>query len=193
MCCKKYKVEKPVYDPSEATHEKIDKRALPLSGKFKGIITIKSGDTTITWQKFALRYQEYRWIGDSPYSTFKWYNNDGNLTYVRNIFQNKITIGWEKEYDDKGNLVKKQNLGADFKFTVDSLIIKMKKEYNMDLTKQVKLPECVERMSHQHGHGVWLRYVIMKKIGIYYHKIEIDGQQGYVIRDKILYAYGRPF
>ena len=58
MCCKKYKVEKPVYDPSEATHEKIDKRALPLSGKFKGIITIKSGDTTITWQKFALRYQE---------------------------------------------------------------------------------------------------------------------------------------
>lgn len=177
------------YTGPREKHEKLDKRALPFfAGRYGAIV--RYGDTTITWQKWRgqwrkIYYAERRRLGNSPYSTYKVYNEAQDMIQESEQFQEGMITGWLLDYDDKGMLIKAYNQNADFDFTIDDLIKKIKDEYDADLTKQLTNGQYAERYKVS-GHPV-RKYRLCINSGPNKWRLEIDGHDGHKIKKRIIY------
>jgi hypothetical protein len=132
-------------------------------------------------------YYEYRKYVDSPYEYYNEYDAYGNITKSDASFYN-VSIGISKFYDLSGNTTKEINFDADFPFTVDMLIEKMKVEYDIDLLiLQDKLDKSVVRYFDKEYLHIPI-YIVENKMGLSKDLYLIDGNTG-----KTLYKTKRPF
>ncbi|MEO8236488.1 MAG: hypothetical protein ABI576_00170 [Flavobacterium sp.] len=70
---------------------------------------------------------------DSPYKLYKiYFKSTFNLKGIEKIFYG-FPIGITKEYDKNGKLVKETNYDLPYKFSIDDLREKIKREYNVDI------------------------------------------------------------
>lgn len=77
-------------------------------------------------------YDEYRRYPNSAYEYYCRYDEKGNLIRSVSLFY-RIPIGYEKIYDTLGYSRDGENYDAPFKFSVEDLISKMKKEYDVNI------------------------------------------------------------
>ncbi|WET48451.1 hypothetical protein PYS58_17960 [Chryseobacterium indologenes] len=74
---------------------------------------------------------------NSPYLTSKIFFKNNNLKSIgRNFYS--FPIGIFKEYDESGKLIREVNNDAPYKFSIDDLINKIKKEYDVDIVGDYK-------------------------------------------------------
>ena len=133
-------------------------------------------------------YTERRSYPNSPYEYYNEYDASGNIVKSSTSFY-YVNTGIAKQYDLSGNVIKETNFDLGYSFTIEMLIEKMKKEYEIDLL-------------NKYAKVVW-RYVDEKHLHIPIYKVEhsidtpvaqykdvylIDGSTG-----EMLYKTKRPF
>lgn len=127
-------------------------------------------------------FHYYRMISKqgSPYHLDIEYYSNLNLKSWDVVFYN-LAVGFSYKYDEKGNLVKKNDTDQPYKFTVQDLINLFKKKYRMDLSVKVD------------GMHIERQYIKVKKRYEYSIRffttegrpryIDIDGETGEILRD----------
>lgn len=96
-----------------------------------GIEVIQYEITTSDSEK-TIGYYENRAYINSPYKYYNEYDILGNLI-ISNISFYNINTGIGKWYDLSGNIVKTKNFDADYPFSINMLIEKMKNEHDIDI------------------------------------------------------------
>jgi len=90
-------------------------------------------------------------------------NTQNNYTIYKNYFLNKVlnysllefyssAIGKKRIYDEKGKLVKEVDNDAPYKFSIDQLIKKIKKDYDVDIEKKTKTVHVRRWLSFELNH-----------------------------------------
>jgi hypothetical protein len=75
---------------------------------------------------------------DSPYKLYKiYFKNTLNLKGMEKTFYG-FSIGITKEYNENGEVVKETNHDLPYKFSIDDLREKIKREYNVDIVSDYK-------------------------------------------------------
>lgn len=184
--CSKEKATDEVPLVKEVSTEKFDPKI--LSGvkrdKNSGAFIIHRGDTVIKVMNFNDPYIDIS-VGQSALTYQKgYYEKTLGIKYEVSSFYN-LSVGILKKYDEKGNLVLKENLERDFSISIDELIEKVRETTGTDISKKVPGLSI-------HRDKVYFRYCYNVRIpvGIDTNKIRelyIDGQTGAVLRDKISY------
>ena len=111
----------------------------------------------------------------SSYFTKKtYYRNNLQLKTKANYFYS-IPVGISEKYDEKGNLIEKINWDELNKrtFSIEDLIVKMKKEFDIDLEQSKKI-----------GVGIDASHYIIIVNGVTQRIIKINAQTGEVISDE---------
>ncbi len=92
---------------------------------------IRTKDDSIDIYKLK-EISEFISIMNSPYKFGRFYYPNGNLKIQLQFFYD-FKIGIEKNCDEQGKLVEEINYDKPYKFTLDRLITKMKRKYDLDL------------------------------------------------------------
>ncbi|WP_281310407.1 hypothetical protein [Flavobacterium flavigenum] len=75
---------------------------------------------------------------DSPYKLYKiYFKNTFNLKGIEKTFYG-FSIGITKEYDENGELIKETNYDLLYKFSIEDLREKIKREYKVDIVSDYK-------------------------------------------------------
>ncbi|MES2573598.1 MAG: hypothetical protein V4572_01525 [Bacteroidota bacterium] len=101
-------------------------------------------------------------------------------------FFGKMEIGIHKFYDEKGNFIKEINYDKDFDFTLDDLIIKVKREFKIDLKKDLKKIE-IRRGTNTFNFPFYNVSIPLINTNSSYPKfrnIVLDGTFGFITSDK---------
>lgn len=77
-------------------------------------------------------YIDERHYPDSPYLYSCVYDSRGRIKVSLTEFH-EMPIGKRHDYDTSGNVIKETDEDALYKFSIDDLILKMKREYNIDI------------------------------------------------------------
>lgn len=139
----------PPYNGPKTNYERLDRRAIGLLAN-KEYAVLKSGDTTITWEKIRNKkhkelYTERKRIGNSAYTTFKIFYGNKQIMFHSEQFQDAMYMGWTREYDKSGKLIRTYNEDEKFDFTIDDLIKMVKDKYGRDLRVQLEGREFAKR------------------------------------------------
>ncbi|MFB9075922.1 hypothetical protein ACFFLS_13395 [Flavobacterium procerum] len=89
---------------------------------------------------------------NSPYEFVKVFSNSTKRLFGEAIYFYQFPIGIDKDYDENGKLIKEMNNDKLYKFSVQKLIQKFKKEYHVDL-EDFKLENYVERFESEELKG----------------------------------------
>ena len=118
-------------------------------------------------------YYERMRYPNSPFETVYVYAPEG---YLRTTYQNfsNISIGFYKRLDREGNIIEQKNYDAPYPFTVEMLIEKMQKEYEIDLLT----------ISEKFTESIVSRYVEEKYLHIPLYTVRYFGSQ-----DVYIYIY----
>jgi len=117
-------------------------------------------------------YFEYRRFPFSAYRFYSEYDANGNLTLTATAFFG-ITSGFACYYNKSGEVIKKENLDVQFKFSIDDLIAKMKNEYDLDVV-DIRICVDIER-------GVYKNHKNKPLYGVYLPIIPVGQRFCYVI------------
>ncbi|PKF75989.1 hypothetical protein CW752_01370 [Chryseobacterium sp. PMSZPI] len=89
---------------------------------------------------------------NSPYKTIKTYHKNSSPKSISKIFYS-FPVGIFKEYDESGKLIREVNNDTPYKFSIDDLINKIKKEYDVDIVGDYKDSDKTQIMVNR-----WLGY-----------------------------------
>jgi hypothetical protein len=145
---------------------------------------IRSDGSQITLKDAGAYYtEEIRKESNSPFATtYRFFKSSLKLKGSGSLFY-KIATGVFKEYNEKGELVSEKDFDAQYKFTIDSLIDKMKKEFNINL-----LTPTAGLMVYRYVDAVTKspEYVIQVPIrDLVFRHIVLDGNSGRTKKDFI--------
>ena len=76
---------------------------------------------------------------NSPYTIIETYSLKTKSLIVEVKRFSNCNIGISKEYDEKGSLIKETDWNRDFQFSIESLIEKMKKEFDVDILAEEEM------------------------------------------------------
>lgn len=95
---------------------------------------VKSDGTQITLKDAGAYYtEEDRNDANTPFATtYRFFKGSLKLKGSGSMFY-RISTGVSKEYNENGELVSEKDFDAQYKFTIDSLIKKIKKEFDINL------------------------------------------------------------
>lgn len=112
---------------------------------------------------------------NSPYKTIKTYHKNSSLKSINKIFYS-FPVGTFKEYDESGKLIREVNNDTAYKFSIDDLINKIKKEYDVDIVGDYKDSDKIQIMVSR-----WLGYkedwsIYKKNVPMY--QVSIRNKEG---------------
>lgn len=163
--------------------KKFDKRKFrDLRKEGKNSFFLKDS-TKVKFNESEDYYSETRIEHKSQYcSVNRFYKSNESVKYSGQFFQ-KFPIGIHREYDEKGNLIKETNYDSDFLYSIDSLSVKLKGEYGIDINDP-NLPVTIGRENH-----IFPQYKIFVNLkdDLYsgYRVLVFDGHTGELIDDRV--------
>ena len=175
----------------EITKEKIDVnyyKKLPL---YPDVLDNKNGNSHFyLYEKNLIQfYQDSLNISiqvrrdDSPYKTIKLYSNKTKLLLRESLNFYDFCIGYTKIYNETGELIEKNNCDVNYLFSVEKIIEKVKKDYQIDL-EIYNLGVGLSRIRYENKNC----YSLTKILGTAKSPTRIiifDGNSGDVLSDKI--------
>lgn len=121
----------------------------------------------------------------SQYATHKVYNAKSKLLKAVGYAFSNFGIGIDKEYDAKGRLIRKRNLDADYRFSLDQLIAKLKL-LGIDITKNPEL-HFVNRYSEKGRPPAYTIMIRKEPDAMKVRLMEINADTGAIISDRITF------
>lgn len=100
----------------------------------------------------------------------------------------RMPIGVHKFYDEKGNLIKETDFDRGFNFTINDLLVKVKKELKINLNNDLKGIEISRGMNKKYNIPVYNIFIPVKTEDNSYptkRHIIIEGTTGNIISDLI--------
>lgn len=82
-----------------------------------------------------LFYTDRRAYPDSAYEYYSEYNPNGNLMHSFTLLYS-AGIGINRYYEEAGQAVKEENPDAPYPFSIENLILKMRREYGLIIEKR---------------------------------------------------------
>lgn len=127
-------------------------------------------------------FKKHIFYNNNPFETIKLYSKETlNIKIEETIFYNFLT-GIAKEYDSQGELIKEVNWDANYRFSVQQLIEKMMRQFNIDLLSRTG-KGVIRGYDHGYFYLVILNLTANSKGQT--RQIKIDGDTGKVISDNI--------
>jgi hypothetical protein len=102
----------------------------------------------------------------------------------------KMPIGIHVFYDEKGKVNKQIDFDEGFTFTIDDLILKMKKNFNIDISQELKGLEISRGINQENSIPSYNIFIRLDNILSKNRHIEVDGRTGEIISDKIVITEG---
>lgn len=99
-------------------------------------------------------------------------------------FFSRMEIGIHKFYDENGNLIKEIDYDKNYTFTLYDLIVKVKKEFKIDLNKDLKKIEISRGKNAFNFHVYTINIPLVNNGYPKWRKIIMDGTFGFIISDK---------
>jgi len=175
----------------ERTTEKIDVdyyKSLPL---YPGVVDDKNGNNHIYFyeDKVIQFYQDSLKISlqirhkDSPYKTIKLFSNKTKMLMRESLNFYDFCIGDAKIYNERGELIEKNNCDSNYKFTLEEIIEKIKNDYQIDLNL-LNSADGLSRIYYENKYC----YQLFKSLGTAKSPTRIiifDGNTGEVMSDRI--------
>lgn len=176
---------------TEISSEKIDVdyyKKLPLH---PGVVDNKKGNSHIyLYENNVIQfYQDSIKVSiqvrrdDSPYKTIKLYSNKTKLLLRESLNFYDFCIGYTKIYNEIGELIEKNNCDINYLFSVEKIIEKVKKDYQIDLEIN-NLGVGLSRIRYENKNC----YSLTKSLGTAKSPKRIiifDGNSGEVLSDTI--------
>jgi hypothetical protein len=120
----------------------------------------------------------------NPYEVVNGFSNKTRRLLARGYIFYSVNYGIWKEYDEQGRLIKETDWDKDYEFSLDSLVKKMSKEYEMDLFNTSKTRNVSRYVEKEHLHlplyEVWYRAEANTNE---FHCYIIDGNTGETLFD----------
>jgi hypothetical protein len=147
---------------------------------------ISSDGFLITFIELDSFYQVVKQKPKSSFKTFDIYDKAGNLTASGNLFYD-VEIGNIMTYDLNGRIISQTNEDAEYPFSVNQLIKKIRNDFKIDIA--VTDPNIfVDRNIEEHPNHTPTYIVSIKKTNFTFREIRINGTTGALISDEIVFS-----
>ncbi len=121
----------------------------------------------------------------SPYKNVKVYSSINNILLAEGDYFYYCSIGIDKEYNEKGNVISEENFDKDYKLSIENIIQLMKKDYNIDLL-DVSDRKSVDRDEGDSNNPPTYFISIPVKNTRSNRQITINANDGSLIKDQIV-------
>jgi hypothetical protein len=92
-------------------------------------------DTIIEIAELNDKFIKNTRVADSPIEIRKTYYKENYVLKAEATYFHKFPVGISRKYDSKGKVIEEKDQDANYNFSVEALIIKMRSEFGIDIAK----------------------------------------------------------